>query len=506
LGEVSQRFPENDYQGTLEIVQFTPGDNVITLYYGLSNAASIYNLKLYRSRLRENDYREIPSSAAYTNLNGQTVAVVSDETVSKGMAYSYVAVPYDFLGNRGTPSDTINIYNLTKIADIGFASELRAIVDKGKRGVTLTWKIATDFYVQNYELYRSKDYDIGYDCVATLPAGTTTYFDSDVDPAEAYYYFVVMNNGFGASVPSARTPVILEGSKPNILPPQDLVATLQENRVTLTFNNIEPDTRGYMIFRGEGYTGELSLIASFDASDSEVSFTDTLALSAMPQTFSYSVADVNTSYNISPMSERVSIQYSGGMLPVPIIMEAQFRGDNIFVVWDDATQRNPYVMAYNVWRSAVNNEGIEIEEPKIVATLPFLENSYNDTLLVPGILYRYALESLDVNGEKSSQSLHAGVSVPSQLPLPPGQVSAMAASDRILLRWDTPIDPSVRNIRVYRAELNREAALLKELPTDQSTFEDRTAKKGVQYFYYVMTVNERGEESKPDDPVSARMR
>ena len=506
LGEVSQLFPQNNYQGALATLQFMPANDVITIYYGLSDTVATYSLKLYRSRLQENDFYEVPAHTSYSSLDGRTVAVVRDETVTKGVAYSYVAIPYDALGNLGYLSDTINIYNLTTVAEIGFTQALNAVADKEKGGVQLTWKIASDFYVMSYELYRSKDYDGGYDCIAILPRGTTGYFDSDIDPAEAHYYFITVNNGYASSMPSVRVPVILEGDQSNFLPPQNLDATLSGNVVRLTFNSIEPDTRSYQIYRGEGYTGELTLIASLASTDSVVVFADTLDLSVNPRTFSYAVADVNSSYAISPLSERVSIQYGGGMLPIPTIIEAQLRGNEIFVVWNDLSQTNPSVSGYKLYRSTVDSEGKTVEEPRIVATLPYNTNVYIDTLFVPGSHYRYAVESFDFNGETSNLSLHAGVTVPRQLPLPPGQVSAMASNNRILLRWDNPLDPSVQSIRIYRAMLNVKASLLKELPAGQSTFADQTAKKGEQYFYYVVTVNQRGEESKADEPVSARIR
>ncbi|MCL2502697.1 MAG: hypothetical protein FWE99_06140 [Bacteroidales bacterium] len=508
LGEISQRFPQNDYRGSLEILQFKPEGEAVTLYYGLSDSISTHSLKLFRSRFLANDYRETPSSTVYANLKGRTVAVVQDESVVKGAAYSYMAIPYDHIGNMGMPSDTINVYNLTKVNDIGFASDFKAVADKEKGGVNLSWKIDTDLFVQGYELYRSKDYDIGYEQIAVLPNGTTNYFDPNLDPAEPYFYFVIVNNGFGASIPSARVPVILEGDQPNVLPPQNLTATLRENLVELTFHTIESDTRSYQIFRGDGYTGELTLIASFEAGEAPtgalVTFVDTLARSTILQTYSYAVADVNSSYKISPISERVSIQYSGGMLPIPLIIEAQLRGDRILVVWEDVSDRSS-VVGYHVWRSALDNGGVTVEESRIVATLPYNQNSYIDSLLIPGVHYRYALESIGFDGETSSQSMHAGVMVPQRLPLSPGQVSAIA-SDRVMLSWDNPLDPSITGIRIYRTAINEQASLLTTLPADQTTFEDRTAKRGIQYFYYIVTVNNRNQESKPDEPVSARIR
>ena len=509
LGQLSQRFPQNNYEGTLNILQFRPQENVVTLYYGLSDTTATYSLKLYRSGFLENNYKEVPSTTVYENLNGQMVAVTQDEGVAKGMVYSYMAIPYDHLGNMGRPSDTINVYNLIKTADIGYIW-MNALAEKEKRGVNLSWKVDTDFYIQGFELYRSNDYNTGYERIVTLPAGTLSYLDTNIDPAESYFYFVVMNNGFGGSVPSARVAVILEGSNPNVLPPQGLTISLRENLVELSFQSIESDTRSYQIYRGEGYTGELSLIAAFEAgdavSDATVTFVDTLALTVHPQIYSYAVADVNTSYNVSPLSNRVSIQFSGGMLPIPSITEAQLRGDEVLVIWNDLSGQNAFVAGYNVWRSAQNSQGATVEEPQMVATLPHHINSYTDTLLTPDTQYRYVLESFSLDGEKSSQSLHAGVTVPPKFPLPPGQISAIPSPDRVMLRWDNPLDPTITGIRIYRSTLEEPASLLTTLTADHITFEDRTAKKGVQYFYYIATVNDRGKESKPDEPVSARIR
>ena len=513
LGEISRRFPENNYKGTLNTVRFVPEGTHVTLYYGLSDSLLTNDVILLRSRLMENNYQAMPSRTSFTVLDGQTVAVVRDESVAKGMAYSYVAVPRDALGNIGTPSDTVQVYNLTSFTDIGIVKSFKVVADKENKGIMLTWEMTSDLYIHGYEIFRSKDYETGYERIATLPAEASSHFDYfGIDYGEAYFYYMVVNNGFGENVPTAPTPVALEGSKWNFLPPQDVEAELHDNVVHLTFSSIDTDTWGYQIFRGEGYMGELSQIASLSVShqlseDGEypvVLFTDTLALSPMPQTISYAVTDVNSSYNVSPLSERVTVQYSGGMMPAPSNVEALLRNDRILVVWDDMAKIHPYIAGYNLWRSTLSDE--TESEAQLIATLPYEQNNYMDTLVMPATHYRYSAESIGLNGESSGRSLHAGVSVPRQLPLPPGQVSALAAADRILLRWDTPFDPSIKAIRVYRAVLNQKAVLLKELPADQTVFEDQTAKQGEQYYYNVVTVNGRGEESDPDEPVSARIR
>ena len=513
LGEISQRFPENNYAGTLRTINFVPEGTHITLYYELGDSQLTNGIVLYRSRLMENNYQAMSVVSAFTMLDERIVAVVHDESVAKGMAYSYVAIPRDALGNMGTPSDTVNVYNLKSFTDIGIVKNFKAVSDKEQKGVVLSWEMTSNLYINGFEIFRSKEYETGYESIVTLPAGTSSYLDSHgIDFGEAYFYYMVVNNGYGDNVPTAPTPVVLEGTRMNFLSPQNLTAELHGNVVHLTFASVEADTWGYQIFRCEGYMGEMTQIASMSIpplSPTETEhptfvFTDTLELSHMPQTYSYAVSDVNSSYNYSPLSERVSIQYSGGMMPPPSNVDALLRGDRILVVWNDMTQIHPYISGYQLWRSVVQDE--TESKAQLIATLSYEQNNYMDTLIISGTHYRYSVASIGIEGETSGRSLHAGITVPQQLPLPPGQVSTLAADNRIMLRWDNPMDSSIQAIRIYRATPNAQATLLKELTADQTTFEDRTAKKGEQYYYYVVTVNNRGEESKADEPVSGRIR
>jgi fibronectin type 3 domain-containing protein len=72
------------------------------------------------------------------------------------------------------------------------------------------------------------------------------------------------------------------------------------------------------------------------------------------------------------------------------------------------------------------------------------------------------------------------------------------------LKWTLPIDNKVEKVRIYRAELHKKALLLKELNREQG-FEDTSAGKGTYYFYYLVTVDKKGRESRPTDAVSAKL-
>ena len=97
-----------------------------------------------------------------------------------------------------------------------------------------------------------------YELIASVSPKTREYFDGrNITPSRVNYYYIAINTGVGSSLPSPRVPAILEGKKPNNIPPQDLVATRTGNVVTLKFRSVDSDTRAFYIYRGDGYTAPL---------------------------------------------------------------------------------------------------------------------------------------------------------------------------------------------------------------------------------------------------------
>ena len=508
LSEFALQYPGVPYNGKLKVREYSPQGNAITITYSLTDSLFMAGITLFRSPYLVDNYVEVASTAFFTQKNGKTVVEVVDASVADGLAYSYFAQPFNPLGKFGLPSDTINIYNLRKTADIGLITKFEAIPDGPKQVVQLNWKLNTALHITSIDVYRSNVYEKQYQKIASVSPSENEYIDKiPLEPAKAYYYYIVANNGYGYSQPSARTPVIIKGNKTNLLPPQHLKAKLNGNIVTLTFSKVEPDTRGYYVYRANGYTGQLEQLPDMVLStDSLVSFTDTLVPSTEYQIFSYAVADINTSYNISPTSDRVSIQFSGGMLPIPTNLEAMLRNSQSLLVWDDVSVNNPTINAYTIMRSTFDENENLIESEEIIGKTSSFANSFTDTTIQQGFHYIYKVQSVGFNNELSSPSLQAGVTFPIQPPLRPGKVMAYTSGDDITIQWDLPADNSVTKLKIYRTVANEKASLLAELPATQASYIDNKVRKKTIYFYYVVTENNRGLESDFGDPVSAIVR
>jgi len=505
IGEVNVTFPSTPIVSKIMPVRFKLNERSISISYSITDYSTIAGIKLYRSAYLKNSFSEVPVQMMYMREKGELVAILTDENVSKGLTYSYVAQPYDALANVGKTTDTLNIYFVAKPADIGLVTKIQAIPTPEKGGNLLKWDIDYSMNVNTVDIYRSATYEGPYKLIAALNPKTKEYFDSrEISPAITYYYYIIINTGIGQSLPSVRVPAILEGKKVNSIPPQDLTATRNENIVTLNFRRLGNDIKGYYVYRGDGYVAPLEQMARMLLStDTLLTYTDTLPQTINSMVYSYAVASVNSSYNISPQSNRVSISYSGGRLPVPEKVNAMLDNDNVLVTWSDAASLNSGVSSYRIFRKTSYDDKVEKPE-ELIATTGFSNNSFIDRSLVSGRYYSYRVQcvgsdSLDIG----SISQPAGILYKANALLQPGNISAIPSEKSIILRWTLPVDDNLVASLIYRSTENKPPVLLKEVDKSTETFEDITAQKKVRYFYFIVLKYYADRTSIPTDAVSA---
>jgi hypothetical protein len=505
-GETSVTFPPELSIAEAVPLRYKVNMGFIEISYELSDMKNTVGLKVQRSPYMKNLFSEISAETMFVAEKGKMVALIRDNDVTNGMVYSYFAIPFDGLGNKGKPSEIVNVYFVTKPADIGLITLFSVTPQPDKGGNLLKWNYDNAAFVNAIEIYRSTSYNDNYRRVASLPASQMEYFDdSNLEPSITYFYYIVINNGFGNSLPSARAPAILQGKKANVIPPQDLTLTRNGNVVTLKFRRVGYDVRGYYAYRANGYESELNqLPRMLHSTDSLLTYTDTLPVSHRSSVYSYAVASVNTSYNISPVSNRVSTFFSGGQMPVPDRVNALLEDNTVTLVWNDVSGLNSSITAYEIHRTTVNTLGSGDE--LLLGTVNFMTNSFTDKLIRPGENYVYRVRCIGSDAtDASSFSLPYSVHVPSDRALPPGEVSAIASSKAVTLKWTLPFTDDIQSVSVYRAAENGKESLLKTLDAKAERYEDSTVKKGTMYYYFIVIKYKDGLESKPTDAVSARL-
>jgi len=235
-----------------------------------------------------------------------------------------------------------------------------------------------------------------------------------------------------------------------------------------------------------------------------LTYTDTLSRTINSMVYNYAVASVNSSYNISPQSNRVSISYSGGRLPVPEKVNAIMNDNDVLVTWSDAARIHAGVSSYRVFRKTTYNDKVEKTE-ELIATTGFSDNSFADRLLTPGRYYTYRIQCVGNDSlDAGSLSQPAGILYKADALLQPGSITAIPSEKSIILNWTLPVDNNLMSSQIYRSTENKPPVLLKEIDKPIETFEDNTAEKKIRYFYFIVLKYKDDRTSIPTDAVSAK--
>ncbi len=121
-----------------------------------------------------------------------------------------------------------------------------------------------------------------------------------------------------------------------------------------------------------------------------------------------------------------------------------------------------------------------------------------------GKAYEYAVEQMAQTGAApavSERTAPVRIEYEDRFPpAPPAGLRALAGTGSIELNWDRNREDDFRAYQIWRAEEDGELQRLGE-PGPSSTFSDRTAAPGKRYRYAVSAIDEKGNESRPCDPV-----
>jgi fibronectin type 3 domain-containing protein len=165
----------------------------------------------------------------------------------------------------------------------------------------------------------------------------------------------------------------------------------------------------------------------------------------------------------------------------------EWNGSSATLIWDESTHE--YLAGYNIYR-ATNAEG----PFSMLNGENLIESWYQDTSIVAGQVYYYAVTNVDSADNESDYSnivqLNAGAAVP------PSGVRASILDGSIRIDWDAHPDPSVTGFNVYRSfSATSGFAQLNTVPVTAETFTDATAVLGETYYYAVSALNQAGYES-----------
>ena len=495
------RFPGRNLQTSFKPFDVKPQGKSVTVEFEITNPDRMFDCEVYRSEYQRNKFEPVSVSKLYYKKTGKNYISISDDGVVNGSGYSYYIIPFDAMGNTGPASETINVYNVPSTRLSVNLDKFNAKSMEKEDAIKLSWKLKQVKDIVSIDIYRSEAYDGSYHKIISLGPRDTVYIDRSVKPVSAYFYTIRLNGEYQKSFPSPRIPAILKPNRPNIFPPKDLTLSRKGNLITLCWKKFEEDTRGYYVYRADGFRGIPKQISALILSDNEkVCYTDTLKETGNIETYTYAVADVNTSYAISPLSETVSVQVVTSPLPVPSKVKSSLQNNKALLVWDDMTKNYPFVIGYKVIRRTDDFNNKKVEPARTIAIFRSDKNYFEDSLVVANRKYYYTIQCIGTDSTNSgSPSQEVACFIYEVLPPVPSNLKIFPQENSIIVQWDEPISEGIEGYKLFRSEKNQEPVEIASMKAGTAEYIDANVKKGKSYYYAIETINKKGQKSKRSD-------
>jgi fibronectin type 3 domain-containing protein len=215
--------------------------------------------------------------------------------------------------------------------------------------------------------------------------------------------------------------------------------------------------------------------------------------------YNYVVRCQNTSYQLGPVSPKISAMiYGTQRLPMPIKLELIKVSENrVKLIWQN--QRDAKVSGHIVYRKEVDSNEKEIKAFERIGQATV--NQWSDSTLLSGKNYVYGVKNYGFD-ENDLSNISPTVSFTSTPDRIPGieQLQAAYADGAVQLRWNNPLNVKLSRIEVYRAQEGTTPSKIADVNSSVSLFTDSKTKRGQTYYYFLKVVDAAGGESLLEGP------
>lgn len=415
--------------------------------------------------------------------------VFKDSTLKPGTTYRYRVTAVDLFGRESLPTPPITL----SLRDNGpLVSPEIARATSTNRAVTLEWIPGDDPRVKTLLVLRGTGPE-NLAVVGRVPVAATRYTDASVLGGTPYLYALAAADASGQAT-GRSTMTSANGL--NLTPPATptgLNMDSGENALTLKWAaNREQDLLGYWVYRAEGQQSSAEEVLLTGHPINTTEYVDRIPQGVQTR-YHYRVVAINS----SQVESAPSAQVTAALLdktppPSPVISSVKGQENGVTVAWEQAEV--PDLSRFEVTRT--QNGGAV----GVLGSVGAAARTLTDITAQPGLLYTYAVVSLDQVGNRSAPSQNVQASRPlpavSSAHINPHAV-LLPESQGVRLNW-TPGGPAL--YVVYR--LNGTQPVQVSDLLGEPTFTDPQGESSSQYQLRIVDVaGEFGPPTPPFGPV-----
>ena len=481
-------------------------ENYVNVSWKIENGIRPAQVDVFRRTDLEGDFIRIHPRRIFSSEKGNMIITFRDTLVNAGETYQYYFSPIDYYQNRGSNSDTVlaaafNINSLIPPYDI------IAVGSDSLGGIQLSWRLDNPKKILSLKIYRSENFEKDFSEIAEVTGSDSIYIDRTAEPMVRYFYYFVMTDAVGDKSPGSAKVFGIYKSTAIPFPPLNLRSDSTKNGAKLIWEKPGPFINFYHVYRKQENDSALSLIANVHSSDSLVTFIDSSSTLHGNKIYLYAVQSETSSGVAGNFSDTIVVKPNIiASLSAPHQLKGYFENSKVFLYWENLFKDDPSIDGYMIYRRD-NNSKVKKPIFKVIrdSLISAKENSYVDSTITTGNNYDYAVQAVDIYGNKSPLSSVLNIDIKHEAPPAPGDITAVSSSQGIVISWTAPFSEDIKEFKVYRYERGKKPKILGKINAKQNLeYLDKQAKKEDLFFYYVTSVDKQNSESGPSNEVGIR--
>lgn len=435
------------------------------------------------------------SYSVESTADSVTYTLIDDQARPDAL-YQYTITPVNRFGGGGkSVSDTLSVNSISQKMLLPKAFE--AVGDSIKKQVVLTWGFLKPELISMVKIYRSEEYEDGY--VYLGASNGSNYLDKSIIPGKKYYYYLIASDQLGRSSERSVKVYALVQNENKPTSPMYVEAVQSANGVLLSWQDYNPEIRGFKIYKTYEIDGKLMPLDYYIYFDRKLegkySFTDTAKnTNAL---VGYAVVAESLSNVESDFSKLVYVrqEVSGSAIEVPMLLDFIKDKKSVRIFWR-ADNRNLNISGFNIYKKVGSAGYIKVNNVPINSS----KTSYTDVASALDEAIQYKLTAVSTTGKESGFSNELEVNAGASVTYAPSSLKSSYNENRtaIVLNWQ-PSQSTVAKYEIYRFARGDEPVKIAETDGPKTSYTDNGFTKEKLNYYFVVAVSSNGIASGPSN-------